>query len=71
MKVRLNILPDSRDNLGPIRAWPHPRPKSQRPYPLPTPSHPLLVETLCPTRTSLTSREVEGLRWAEIKELCR
>jgi len=68
--VRKHTFSDGPSHRSLLRHYPHPRSISQRPYPRPTPSHPLLVEVLCPLRCTLTSAELETLRWESIKDLC-
>lgn len=70
VRVRKHPFSDGPSHRSFLHHYPHPRSISQRPYPHPTPSHPLLVEVLCPLRCTLTSAELETLRWESIKDLC-
>lgn len=65
--MRTIPFPGGHCNLSPVRHWPFSRLTASRPYPLTYPSHPRLVERLCPMQTKLTSRDHDGLTWAQVK----
>lgn len=61
----------STSNRALLTAWPYPRTTVTRSYPRPYPSHPKLVEALCPMRTTLTSAQHDALTWAVVAGWCR